>query len=265
MSIPLKAGEEVEEVRKKIRLGKWTSHTSRLAYGYMQANFVALPTKYAIDFFIFCQRNPKSCPLLDICEPGKFTPILTAPTADIRTDIPKYRVYKKGVMLKEVNDILDLWSGDLVSFLLGCSGTFEKALFEAGITLRHIEENKNGAMFITNIECIPAGKFYGPMVVSMRPITENLVEKAISITSRFPMAHGAPIHVGNPTKIGIKDISKPDFGDSVIIKKGEIPVFWACGVTPQAVVMHAKPELVITHAPGHMFVTDIKTNDATSC
>ena len=257
----LKTGEEV---RKEIRLGKWTRPTPGLAYGYTQANLVILPVKYAMDFFIFCQRNPKPCPVLDVCEPGKFTPILTAPSADIRTDIPKYRLYKKGVMVEEVNDILNLWSDDLVSFLLGCSFTFEKALSDAGIPIRHIEENRNVPMYITNIECVPAGIFNGPMVVSMRPIAEELVEKAISITSRFPRVHGAPIHVGDPAKIGIKDISKPDFGDSVSIKKGEIPVFWACGVTPQAAVMRVKPELVITHAPGHMFITDIKDDDLAS-
>lgn len=257
----LKTGEEV---RKEIRLGKWTHPTPGIAYGYTQANLVILPVKYAMDFFIFCQRNPKPCPVLDVCEPGKFTPILTAPSADIRTDIPKYRLYKKGVMVEEVNDILNLWSDDLVSFLLGCSFTFEKALSDAGIPIRHIEENRNVPMYITNIECVPAGIFNGPMVVSMRPIAEELVEKAISITSRFPRVHGAPIHVGDPAKIGIKDISKPDFGDSVSIKKGEIPVFWACGVTPQAVVMRVKPELVITHAPGHMFITDIKDDDLAS-
>ena len=257
----LKTGEEV---RKEIRLGKWTHPTPGIAYGYTQANLVILPVKYAMDFFIFCQRNPKPCPVLDVCEPGKFTPILTAPSADIRTDIPKYRLYKKGVMVEEVNDILNLWSDDLVSFLLGCSFTFEKALSDAGIPIRHIEENRNVPMYITNIECVPAGIFNGPMVVSMRPIAEKLVEKAISITSRFPRVHGAPIHVGDPAKIGIKDISKPDFGDSVSIKKGEIPVFWACGVTPQAVVMRVKPELVITHAPGHMFITDIKDDDLAS-
>jgi len=257
----LKTGEEV---RKEIRLGKWTHPTPGIAYGYTQANLVILPVKYAMDFFIFCQRNPKPCPVLDVCEPGKFTPILTAPSADIRTDIPKYRLYKKGVMVEEVNDILNLWSDDLVSFLLGCSFTFEKALSDAGIPIRHIEENRNVPMYITNIECVPAGIFNGPMVVSMRPIAEELVEKAISITSRFPRVHGAPIHVGDPAKIGIKDISKPDFGDLVSIKKGEIPVFWACGVTPQAAVMRVKPELVITHAPGHMFITDIKDDDLAS-
>lgn len=253
-----------EQARNEIRMGNWTRPTPGFAYGYTQANLVVLPYKYAMDFFIFCQRNPKPCPVLDVCEPGKFTPVLTAPSADIRTDIPKYRIYRNGIMEKEVTDILNFWSDDLVTFLLGCSFTFEKALSDAGISIRHIEEGKNVPMYITNIECTPAGIFNGPMVVSMRPIPEELVQKATEITSRYPRVHGAPIHAGDPSKIGIKDISKPDFGDAVTIKKGEVPVFWACGVTPQAAVMRVKPELVITHAPGYMFISDIKDDDLAS-
>lgn len=253
-----------EQARNEIRMGNWTHPTPGIAYGYTQANLVVLPYKYAIDFFIFCQRNPKPCPILDVCEPGKFTPVLTAPSADIRIDIPKYRIYRNGEMKEEVSDILNLWSDDLVTFLLGCSFTFEKALSDAGIGIRHIEEGKNVPMYITNIECTPAGIFNGPMVVSMRPIPEELVQKATEITSKYPRVHGAPIHAGDPLKIGIKDISKPDFGDAVTIKKGEVPVFWACGVTPQAAVMRVKPELVITHAPGYMFISDIKDDDLVS-
>ncbi|WP_333783841.1 putative hydro-lyase [Clostridium sp.] len=250
-----------EQARNEIRLENWTGPTPGLAYGYTQANLVILPAKYAMDFLIFCQRNPKPCPILDICEPGKFTPSMIAPTADIRTDIPKYRVYRDGILVEEVNNILNLWSEDLVSFLLGCSFTFEKALSDAEISIRHIEENCNVPMYITNIECNPAGIFNGPTVVSMRPIKKELVEKAVAITGRFPRVHGSPIHIGDPEKIGIKDISKPDFGDPVTIKEGEVPVFWACGVTPQAVVMNVKPEFVITHAPGCMFISDIKDDD----
>lgn len=253
-----------EQARNEIRMGNWTRPTPGVAYGYTQANLVVLPYKYAMDFFIFCQRNPKPCPVLDVCEPGKFIPVLTAPSADIRTDIPKYRIYRNGIMEEEVTDILNFWSDDLVTFLLGCSFTFEKALSDAGIGIRHIEEGKNVPMYITNIECTPAGIFNGPMVVSMRPIPEELVQKATEITSRYPRVHGAPIHAGDPSKIGIKDISKPDFGDAVTIKKGEVPVFWACGVTPQAAVMRVKPELVITHAPGYMFISDIKDDDLAS-
>lgn len=250
-----------KEAREEIRAEKWTGITPGLAYGYTQANLVVLPAKYAMDFLIFCQRNPKPCPILDICEPGKFTPNLIAPNADIRTDIPKYRVYKDGILVEEVNNILNLWTEDLVTFLIGCSFTFEKALTDEEIGIRHIEEKCNVPMYITNIECHPAGIFNGPTVVSMRPIQKGLVEKAVAITSRFPGVHGAPIHIGNPEEIGIKDISKPDFGNSVTIKEGEIPVFWACGVTPQAVIMKVKPELVITHAPGCMFISDILDDD----
>jgi len=250
-----------KEARKEIRAEKWTGITPGLAYGYTQANLVVLPANYAMDFLIFCQRNPKPCPILDICEPGKFTPNMIAPTADIRTDIPKYRVYRDGILVEEVNNILNLWTEDLVTFLIGCSFTFEKALSDAEIGIRHIEEKRNVPMYITNIECNPAGIFNGPTVVSMRPIRKDLVEKAVAITSRFPRVHGAPIHIGNPEEIGIKDISKPDFGDSVTINEGEVPVFWACGVTPQAVIMHVKPELVITHAPGCMFISDVLDDD----
>lgn len=253
--------KNAKEARQKIREGMWTKPTPGLAYGYTQANLVVLPYKYALDFFIFCQRNTKPCPILDVCEPGKYTPIVTAPTGDIRSDIPKYRIYKNGNLVEEVTDIKKYWSEDLVSFLLGCSFTFEKALEDANIPIRHIEENKNVPMYITNIECKPAGMFNGPMVVSMRPMPKDLVQKAIDVTSRFPQVHGAPIHYGDPKKIGIEDINKPDFGDSVTIKEGEVPVFWACGVTPQAAIMRVKPDFVITHSPGHMFITDIKEDD----
>ncbi|KJF27727.1 hypothetical protein TZ02_03715 [Clostridium aceticum] len=257
---PMNAGELArEEIRKKM----WQGPTPGLAPGYTQANVVILPKQYAFDFFLFCQRNPKSCPILDVCEGGQYRPLLTAPTGDVRRDIPKYRIYKAGILQEEVGDIVDLWSEDLVTFLLGCSFTFEKALMEAGISIRHIDEEKNVPMFITNIESKPAGVFSGPMVVSMRPIPAELVDQAIEITGRYPKVHGAPVHVGNPEEIGIVDISHPDFGDAVTIKPGEVPVFWACGVTPQAAVMRTKPEIAITHSPGHMFITDIKDEELT--
>lgn len=246
-----------EEIRKGIHRGP----TPALAPGYAQANLVVLPKKYAFDFLLFCHRNPKPCPVLDICEPGIATPEFTAPTGDIRTDIPKYRIYREGVLVDEVEQILDYWNEDFVSFLLGCSFTFENALINEGIEIRHITEGKNVPMYITNIECKPAGIFSGPMVVSMRPIPVHLVEKAIETTGKLPKVHGAPIHVGAPEVIGIKDINSPDFGDQVTIKPGEVPVFWACGVTPQAAVMRCKPDIVITHSPGHMFITDIKDEE----
>lgn len=250
-----------KEARQIIRDGKWIKPTAGLAPGFTQANLVVLPKKYSFDFFLYCQRNPKPCPILDICEAGEFIPKLTAPTGDIRTDVPKYRIYKNGELTGEVSNIIDYWTQDMVTFLLGCSFTFENALLEEGIGIRHIEEGKNVPMYITNIECNPAGIFSGETVVSMRPIAEELVEKAVKITGQFPQVHGAPIHIGKPEEIGIKDLAKPDFGDAVNINAGEIPVFWACGVTPQAAVMRVKPEIVITHSPGHMFITDIKDEE----
>ncbi|SCY93499.1 putative hydro-lyase [Alkaliphilus peptidifermentans] len=250
-----------EIARKLIREEKWTGPTPALAPGYTQANLVILPYQYALDFFLFCHRNPKPCPVLDVCEKGKFTPVLTADTGDLRRDLPKYRIYENGVMTKEVSSIVEYWQDDFVSFLLGCSFTFESALMKSGIPIRHIEEERNVPMYTTNIPCKPAGIFNGTMVVSMRPIPRQLVDKAIEITSKFPKVHGAPIHVGNPEDIGINDLENPDFGDGVTINKDEVPVFWACGVTPQVAIMRAKPELVITHAPGHMFITDIKDEE----
>lgn len=250
-----------KEARRKIREGKWAYPTPGIAPGYTQANMLILPRRYAFDFFLFCQRNPKPCPILDVCEPGSYSPILTAKDADIRTDIPKYRIYKDGVLKEEVTDIKEIWNEDMVTFLLGCSFTFESALIKEGIEIRHIDEEKNVPMYITNIECIPAGIFSGPMVVSMRPIKKSFVEKACEITGRYPKVHGSPVHIGNPEDIGIKDINSPDFGDVVTIKEDEVPVFWACGVTPQAAVMRVKPEIAISHSPGHMFIMDIKDEE----
>lgn len=247
-----------KDVRLKIRNVEYTSQTSGLCNGYTQANLVVLPKKYVIDFFAFAQRNPKPCPILDVTEKGDPHPKLIASDADIRTDIPRYRVYEKGELIGEYTDILNFWNEEMYAFLLGCSFTFESALLNANIPVRHIEEKRNVPMYITNIECTPAGVFSGPLVVSMRPIPYQLIVKAVQVTSRFPQVHGAPVHIGHPKEIGIKDIDKPDFGDSVTIKDGEVPVFWACGVTPQAVAMKAKPDIMITHAPGHMFISDVR-------
>ena len=252
---------ETEKIRQQIRNGTITGPTAGIAPGYTQANLVVLPQKYAFDFLLFCLRNSKACPILDVCEQGEINPARLSTNADIRTDIPKYRIYKEGILVEEVTNCSQYWRSDLVSFLIGCSFSFEDALIKAGIPIRHIDENKNVPMYITNIECKKAGIFSGPMVVSMRPIPENLVEKAIEITSLFPNVHGAPIMVGNAEELGIKNIHLPDFGQAVTIKEGEIPVFWACGVTPQAAVMRAKPDLAITHSPGHMFITDIMEED----
>lgn len=244
------------EIRLMIRNEEWVKPTAGMAKGYAQANLAIMKKELAFDFLLFCQRNPKPCPILDVTEVGSPVPRLVAPDADIRTDIPKYRVYRHGELTDEVTDIVKYWDDDMVAFLIGCSFTFEFPLMNNDIPVRHIEENCNVAMYKTNIACVPAGQFSGPVVVSMRPMPEKDVIRAVQVTSRFPAVHGAPIHIGNPAGIGIKDIHRPDFGDAVTIKPGEVPVFWACGVTPQAVAMQVKPDIFITHAPGHMFITD---------
>jgi len=218
---------------------------------------VVLPRAYAFDFLLFCQRNPKPCPLLEVVEAGGYEPVQTAPGADLRTDLPLYRIWRDGRLVAEVPDVREHWRDDLVSFLLGCSFTFEAALLRAGVPVRHIEQGCNVPMYVTNIECVRAGVFHGPLVVSMRPIPVEQVVRAVQITSRYPAVHGAPVHIGDPAMLGIRDLARPDYGDPVDIRPGEVPVFWACGVTPQAVALRSRPEFMITHAPGHMFLTDV--------
>jgi uncharacterized protein YcsI (UPF0317 family) len=249
------------DVRELVRSGGWRGVTSGMAPGYVQANLAILPRELAFDFLLFCQRNPKPCPLLEVIEAGRTEPVLTAPAADIRTDVPGYRVYQNGALVAELESLLDLWREDLVSFLLGCSFSFEAALADAGIPLRHQEMGCNVPMYITSIQTAPAGTFSGPMVVSMRPIRRNQIVRAVQVTSRFPATHGAPVHIGDPAAIGIQDIAHPDFGDPVEIRQGEVPVFWACGVTPQAVALSCKAPLLITHSPGRMFITDQRDAD----
>jgi len=246
------------EIRRQVREGLWRKPTAGLAPGYVQANLVVLPRELAYDFLLFAQRNPKPCPIIEVTDTGSPEPRLSAPGADLRTDIPRYRIYRDGRLVQEVMDLLDVWTQDFVAFLLGCSFSFETALLQAGVPVRHIEEGKNVSMFITSVPCTPAGAFNGPLVVTMRPIPAPLVPRAVQVSGRFPAVHGAPVHVGDPTALGIRDLGKPDFGDPVTIRPGEIPVFWACGVTPQAVAMQAKPPLMISHAPGHMFITDLR-------
>ncbi len=246
-----------KRIRNLIREGKWDRPTAGLAMGYAQANLVILPKRYAFDFLLFCQRNPKPCPLLEVLEPGEFKTRFLSSDADIRTDVPRYNIYRKGKLEGPVKNIKRIWEKDLVTFLLGCSFSFEEAMLRSKIPVRHVEEHKNVPMFITHIGCKSAGIFRGPMVVTMRPIPSDKVPRAVQITSRYASVHGAPIHIGDPARIGIKNLRKPDFGDPVTIKKGEVPVFWACGVTPQVVVTKAKPDLCITHAPGHMFISDL--------
>ena len=247
-----------KDVRALIREGKIDYNTSGMCAGYAQANLVILPKEQAYDFLLFTQRNPAPCPVLEVSDVGDRLLKIVAPGADIATDIPKYRLYEYGELKGEYTDISALWRDDFVSFLIGCSFSFEAELLEADIPVRQIEEGRNVPMFITNIPCIPAGAFFGNMVVSMRPMLPLDAIRAAAITAAMPRVHGKPIHLGDPEAIGIKDISHPDFGDPVTIKEGEIPVFWPCGVTPQAVVMAAKPPVCITHSPGCMLITDIK-------
>jgi uncharacterized protein YcsI (UPF0317 family) len=250
------------QLREQIRSGNWTGPTSGTATGYIQANLVMLPKDVAFEFLLFCVRNPKPCPILDVLEPGQAEPTI-APGADLRTDLPKYRIFRHGNLENEVMDITDLFGRDMVSFLLGCSFSFENALLAAGVPVRNIEEGKNVSMYITSRTCRPAGRFNSPLVVSMRPMTTEQAIRATQVTTRFHLTHGAPIHLGASHEIGIQDLSQPDFGDPVEINPKEIPVFWACGVTSTLAAISASLPLVITHSPGHMFVSDLKDEDLT--
>ncbi len=248
------------EVRQLIREGKITTQTSGMCDGYAQGNLLVLPMAQAYDFLLFTQSNPKSCPVLEVGDVGSRLVKRMANCGDIATDIPKYRVWENGILTGEYTDVSHLWQDDFVYFLIGCSFSFEGELLAANVPVRHIEEGKNVPMYLTNIETDPAGIFHGKTVVSMRPMPADQAIRATSITASMPRVHGAPIHIGDPAVIGISDINKPDFGDAVTIREGEIPVFWCCGVTPQSVVMSAKPPIAISHAPGHMFITDVKNS-----
>jgi len=251
-----------KKIRQAIRSGSFQGDTSGLGGGYLQGNIAILPANYATDFLRFCQRNPKPCPLVGVSETGDPVLHTLGDDVDIRTDVPRYKIFENGDVVDQVRDITSLWRDDFVTFVLGCSFTFEEALISEGIAIRHIDENKTVSMFRTNIATTPAGPFSGDTVVSMRSLPVKDAIRAIEITSRFPQAHGTPIHFGDPQKIGIADVSKPDWGDTTEIKEGEVPVFWACGVTPQVAIRDAKPPISITHAPGHMLITDIRGVDS---
>jgi uncharacterized protein YcsI (UPF0317 family) len=245
-------------VRRLARTGELRGPTPGLAVGYEQANLVVVPRHVAFDFLLFCRRNPRPCPLLDVTDPGDPEFRRSAPGSDLRTDVPSYRVYRHGELVAESFDLFPWWRDDLVGFLLGCSFTFENALVRAGLPVRHLEQGRNVPMYRTTIPCEPAGIFHGPMVVSMRPMTPEQADAADAICARYPRSHGGPVQIGDPGSIGIHDIYTPDYGDAVEIHPGEVPVFWACGVTPQAVATAARPPLLLTHAPGHMFLTDLR-------
>jgi len=226
------------------------------APGHTQANLVVVPRDWAYDMLLFATRNPKPCPVLDVTDPGAPTTRL-APAADLRTDLPRYRIWRDGRVVDEPSDVTDHWRKDLVAFLIGCSFTFESILAAHGIPLRHLDQARNVPMYVTNRDCRPAGRMHGRMVVSMRPIPAALVAAATRLSGRLPAVHGAPVHVGDPAAIGVHDLGHPDFGDPVNAEPGDVPVFWACGVTPQAALVASRPPFAITHAPGHMFITDV--------
>lgn len=249
------------EARALIRAGQLRQATAGVADGFVQANLVVLPREHAYDFLRFCLLNPRPCPVLDVTDIGSAEAARVAPGSDLRTDLPRYRVYRRGALVEEPETLTGLWREDFVGFLLGCSFTFEAALARAGVPLRHVELGRNVSMYRTDRACVNAGPFAGPLVVSMRPIPAALLARAVQVTGRFPRAHGAPIHLGDPAQLGIRDLDAPDYGDPVPLALGETPVFWACGVTPQAVAVAAGIELMVTHAPGHMFITDWRDED----
>jgi uncharacterized protein YcsI (UPF0317 family) len=255
-----KRGNPGAQERQRIRTGDFTGPTSGLAPGNVQANLVILPKTFAHDFLRFAQANPRPCPILAVSEPGDPAFPTLGADLDIRTDVPRYRVWRDGELVSEPSDIREVWRDDLVGFAIGCSFSFEEALIEDGIEVRHIACNANVPMYRTNVPCVPAGIFHGPLVVSMRPLKPADAIRAVQITSRFPSVHGAPVHLGLPHLIGIADIGKPDYGDPVPVRPDELPVFWACGVTPQAVIAQARPPFCITHAPGSMLITDLRNS-----
>ena len=261
MPIIIKANDSqlqaAQAARQKIRAG-YDRPTAGMAAGMTQVNMISVPKAWAYDFLLYAQRNPQSCPILDVLEEGIYVTEL-ASNADIRSDFPRYRVWKDGVMVDEITDATQLYQAhpDLVTFLIGCSFSFETALQEAGIEIRHIQDQRNVPMYLSNVSCRPAGRISGNMVVSMRPIPASQVADAVKITAAMPSVHGAPVHIGHPEGLGISDLNAPDFGQSSRIEPGEIPVFWACGVTPQAAVMNSKIPFAISHAPGHMLITDV--------
>jgi len=250
--------------RQAIRSGRWTRHTSGLAPGCVQANLAILPRDLAAEFLLFCQRNPKPCPLLAVADPGDWRLPALGADLDLRTDLSGYRIWRDGELVAEVDTLSDWWRDDLVSFAIGCSFSFEQAILDAGIPMRHIEQGRNVAMYETSIDTVPAGRFHGPMVVSMRPFKPADAITAIVLSSRFPSVHGAPVHIGSPAQIGIADLARPDYGDAIEVRPDETPVFWACGVTPQAVIRQARPSFCITHAPGSMLITDRRNSSLTA-
>lgn len=247
------------EIRRLVREGGFSSYTAGLAAGYVKANVVVLPVEYAFEFMVFCQRNPQPCPVLEVTDVGDPRIRFLARDADLRTDVPRYRVYRDGQLVDEPTDLHEHWRDDLVGFLLGCSGTFDGPLMEAGVPLRYVEQGTNPPVYTTDVPCMPAGRFEGPLVVSMKALPPDKIVRAVQITSRFPSSHGAPVHIGDPAAIGIDDLDAVDYGEPCRLHPGDVPVFWACGITPEAVAAAAKPSFMITHKGGHMFIGDVRS------
>lgn len=244
------------QLREAIATERWTGTTLGLGLGHLQANLAVVPREDAFDFLLFCQRNPKPVPLVEVLDAGSARVNVVAPGADLRTDLPRYRVFRDGELVSEPTDIRDEWEDDAVAFLLGCSLTFEAALLEAQVPLRHLEAEVAAPVYVTSVPCRPAGKFSGPLVVSMRPVPADLVARTVQITSRYPWGHGAPVHIGDPAGLGITDLDAVDFGEAPVMKRGDVPVFWGCGITPQLAVATAQSRYTFTHYAQHMFVTD---------
>jgi uncharacterized protein YcsI (UPF0317 family) len=252
------------KARDRIRAGEWTETTASLAPGFVQANLVVLPEALSTEFETYCRVNPRALPLLEVTEPGSPVPTRLAPSADLRTDLPRYRVYRNGTMIEEPTDIVTLWHADFVAFLIGCSFTFDSVLEANGVAVRHQERGRNVPMYVTTEMTEPSGAFSGPLVVSMRPIRREDVDRTIELTRSMPWSHGEPIQIGSSRRLGIDDLGRPDYGDPVTVEDGEIPVFWPCGVTAQAAAAHSKTPLMISHAPGHMFITDLRAGAASN-
>lgn len=251
---------DASTIRERIRSGEHQGTTSGIAGDKVQANLVILPRKYAFDFLLFAMRNKKAVPIIEVLEDGRYESV-HANGSDIRTDVAKYNIYRYGELIETVDEVKSYWQDDFVTFLIGCSFTFEQAIMDGGIDIKHIREGRNVAMYKTDIPAEPAGLFHGRAVVSMRPFKKEDVDEVIAITEQFPDMHGGPVHVGNPGEIGITNMEDPDYGDAIDIAEDEVPVFWACGVTPQNVALNAKPDIMITHLPGHMFITDINNEE----
>lgn len=246
------------QARARFRDGLSTP-TSGWCAGFTQANLIAVPREFAWDVLLFAQRNPKPCPVLEVLEPGEFGGAIL--DGDVRTDLPGYRVYRDGELVDQPSEVVGYWGDDVVGFLIGCSFTFENALLTAGVPVRHLAQGTNVPMYRTTRRCRAAGRLSGPLVVSMRPVPADLVDTAVAVTARYPAVHGAPVHCGDPAELGIADLGAPDYGDPVPMTDGEVPVFWACGVTPQAAVLESRLPLAITHEPGQMLITDSRDAD----